>query len=144
MKNFQSQDFQSESERRRYEAFCNPPGSPDGGDDTNAEMPHGNPRKPDICQVRLVQICIFVEAILSVLNPKPCCVEALSAKLTQGHNWRFLDTLPIYTHRLQVKITFEEFRVQPPVLGDCKFDKMFVVAGGNQLPVFCGANDGQV
>ena len=45
---------------------------------------------------------------------------------------------------MQVKITFEEFRVQPPVLGDCKFDKMFVVAGGNQLPVFCGANDGQV
>ena len=54
LKNFQSQDFQSESERRRYEAFCNPPGSPDGGDDTNAEMPHGNPRKPDICQVRSV------------------------------------------------------------------------------------------
>jgi len=43
----------------------------------------------------------------------------------------------------QIKLSFEEFRVQPPILGDCKLDKMFVVAGGNQLPVFCGRNDGQ-
>ena len=43
----------------------------------------------------------------------------------------------------QVKISFDEFRVQPPILGDCKLDKMFVVAGGNELPVFCGMNDGQ-
>ena len=33
--------------------------------------------------------------------------------------------------------------MQPPILGDCKLDKMFVVAGGNELPVFCGMNDGQ-
>ena len=95
----------------------------------------------------LVQICISgEEAILSVIGLKPCCAGSHKCKIDTrpGHKWRFPDILTIYTHRLQVKITFEEFRVQPPVLGDCKFDKMFVVAGGNQLPVFCGANDGQV
>ena len=43
---------------------------------------------------------------------------------------------------LQIKVEFEEFKLQPPVLGDCRFDKMFLVAGSS-LPVLCGHNDGQ-
>ena len=44
----------------------------------------------------------------------------------------------------QVRIDFDEFKLQPPLLGDCKFDKMFAVtgAGGSRFPVVCGQNDG--
>ena len=36
-----------------------------------------------------------------------------------------------------------DFKLQPPVLGDCRFDKMFFSSGsGSNYPILCGWNDG--
>ena len=33
--------------------------------------------------------------------------------------------------------------MQPPILGDCRFDKMFALSGGgNDYPILCGWNGG--
>ena len=36
-----------------------------------------------------------------------------------------------------------DFRLQPPILGDCRFDKMFALSGsGSNYPILCGWNGG--
>ena len=36
-----------------------------------------------------------------------------------------------------------DFKLQPPILGDCRFDKMFALSGGgNNYPIICGWNAG--
>merc|ERR1711935_172519 len=41
----------------------------------------------------------------------------------------------------QLRLDFEEFNVQPPLLGMCHFDKFFVSANG-KYPLLCGENTG--
>ena len=41
----------------------------------------------------------------------------------------------------QLRLDFEEFDVQPPLLGTCKFDKFYTSASGN-YPLLCGDNTG--
>ena len=43
----------------------------------------------------------------------------------------------------QVRLDFLDFQLQPPILGDCRFDKMFTLSGsGNDYPILCGWNGG--
>jgi len=41
----------------------------------------------------------------------------------------------------QLKIDFTELIIQPPLLGSCSFDKMFINANG-KYPILCGENSG--
>jgi hypothetical protein len=41
----------------------------------------------------------------------------------------------------QLKIDFTELIIQPPLLGSCSFDKMFINANG-KYPILCGENTG--
>ena len=42
----------------------------------------------------------------------------------------------------QVRLDFLDFDLQPPVLGNCHYDKMWVTANG-KYPLLCGRNTGQ-
>lgn len=42
----------------------------------------------------------------------------------------------------QLRLDFEEFDIQPPLLGTCKFDKFYTSAIG-KYPLLCGDNTGQ-
>ena len=42
---------------------------------------------------------------------------------------------------IQVRLDFEEFVMQPPLLGNCQYDKMYVTANGD-YPLLCGQNSG--
>jgi hypothetical protein len=41
----------------------------------------------------------------------------------------------------QLRLDFDEFDVQPPLLGTCRFDKFYTSASGN-YPLLCGDNTG--
>ena len=41
----------------------------------------------------------------------------------------------------QVRLDFEEFVIQPPILGNCHYDKLYVTANGD-YPLLCGQNSG--
>ena len=44
---------------------------------------------------------------------------------------------------MQVRLDLLDFQLQPPILGDCRFDKMFTLSGsGNDYPILCGWNGG--
>ena len=42
----------------------------------------------------------------------------------------------------QVRLDFLDFDLQPPILGNCHYDKMWVTANG-KYPLLCGHNTGQ-
>lgn len=41
-----------------------------------------------------------------------------------------------------MRLDFDEFALQPPLLGNCQYDKMWVTANG-EYPLLCGQNSGQ-
>ena len=41
----------------------------------------------------------------------------------------------------QLRLDFDEFDIQPPLLGTCRFDKFYTSASGN-YPLLCGDNTG--
>jgi len=42
----------------------------------------------------------------------------------------------------QIRLDFEEFNIQPPLLGTCHYDKFYAAANG-RYPLLCGDNSGQ-
>ena len=42
----------------------------------------------------------------------------------------------------QIRLDFEEFNIQPPLLGTCHYDKFYASANG-KYPLLCGDNSGQ-
>jgi len=61
----------------------------------------------------------------------------LTCKLTVDHGCPMTDTSSV----CQLRLDFEEFTIQPPLLGSCRFDKMYVDANG-VYPLLCGENTG--
>ena len=63
--------------------------------------------------------------------------DNLTCTLTIDHGCPLLKGLST----CQLRIDFTEMIVQPPLLGSCSFDKMFINANG-KYPILCGENTG--
>jgi len=61
----------------------------------------------------------------------------MSCELTVDHGCPFSQDSAV----CQLRLDFLEMTVQPPLLGSCKFDKMYVDANG-KYPLLCGENTG--